>query len=269
LRPGAVASTSTGGLTAEALTPGLAYLTIDGAAFFPENPMAAPRSIGIVPGAATTAGNVLIAAVVLPVGAVLKETAVFYIASAAPAPQFGMFKKPVNRTYMPLAPLTTLPVGPGFQSNTLTFSESIDGTATYLADFVGNGITHVICAIRVGYVPPPQAFVPINPVPRVLDTRITGGKLTNNEERVVALGVPGFAKAAVINLTVTETELAGFVAVFAANVAWPGNSSINWSTTGQNLANGVITAIDSNGHVKIRGGVNPTHVVIDVQGYLL
>jgi hypothetical protein len=35
LRPGAVASTSAGGLTAEALTPGLAYLTIDGAAYSP------------------------------------------------------------------------------------------------------------------------------------------------------------------------------------------------------------------------------------------
>jgi hypothetical protein len=83
------------------------------------------------------------------------------------------------------------------------------------------------------------------------------------------LGVPGFASAAVINLTITETENAGFVAVFAANVSWPGNSSIDWSSTNQNLANSVITAVDSTGHIKIRGGVNPTNVVIDVQGYLL
>jgi hypothetical protein len=37
----------------------------------------------------------------------------------------------------------------------------------------------------------------------------------------------------------------------------------------QNLANGVITATDPTGKVKIRGGVNPTDVVIDVQGFLL
>jgi hypothetical protein len=52
-------------------------------------------------------------------------------------------------------------------------------------------------------------------------------------------------------------------------VAWPGNSNINWSQTDQNLANGVVTAVDPSGAVKIRGGVNRTHVVIDVQGYFV
>jgi hypothetical protein len=103
----------------------------------------------------------------------------------------------------------------------------------------------------------------------VLDTRNGSTKLAPGEERVVALGVPGLASAAVINLTVTGTEVAGFVAVFPANVSYPGNSSINWSATNQNLANGVITATDPTGKIKIRGGVNSTDVVIDVQGYLL
>jgi hypothetical protein len=70
--------------------------------------------------------------------------------------------------------------------------------------------------LRIGYIPPPQAFVALNPIPRVLDTR-TGplGKLNANEERRVTLtGVPGFAASAVINLTVTDTEGAGYVAVF-------------------------------------------------------
>ena len=87
--------------------------------------------------------------------------------------------------------------------------------------------------------------------PRVLDTRIMGVKLNPDEKRVVPPRVPGF------------------VAVFAANVAWPGNSNINWSQSDQNLANGVVTAVDPSGAVKIRGGVNRTHVVIDVQGYFL
>jgi serine protease len=105
------------------------------------------------------------------------------------------------------------------------------------------------------------------PIPRVLDTRVTGGKLQNNEERVVATGVPAGALAAVINLTVTETEQGGFVAVFPADSTWPGNSSINWSSSGQNLANSVITATDATGHIRVRGGVNPAHVVIDTQGF--
>jgi hypothetical protein len=72
----------------------------------------------------------------------------------------------------------------------------------------------------------------------------------------------------VINLTVTETEGAGFVAVFPGDVAYPGNSSINWFAPNANIANGVITAVDATGQVKI-GGVNPTHVVIDVLAALL
>ena len=55
----------------------------------------------------------------------------------------------------------------------------------------------------------------------------------------------------------------------AKDGAWPGNSSINWFATDQDLANTVITATDSTGRAKFRGGVNATHVVIDVQGFLL
>jgi hypothetical protein len=105
-------------------------------------------------------------------------------------------------------------------------------------------------------------------VPRY-DTRTGAGKLQPGEVRVVNVGAPAVARAAVINLTVTETEAAGFVAAFAANIDWPGNSSINWSSPNQNIANGVICPLDSSGTIKIRGGVAPTHVVIDTEGYLL
>jgi len=251
------------------LTAGLTYLTVDGASFFPDNPMATPREIGGFPGATTTAGQPLLAALLLPTGAVLKQVQVFSVATAAPAPQFAVFKKPVNGKYSPLTPFAMLPVGPDTQTTTLTFDERIDGTATYVGDFVPNGTNQVICALLVGYEPPPPgAFAAVSPIARVLDTRTTGGKLQPDEERVVDLGVRGAVGAAVINLTVTETEVAGFVAVFPADVAYPGNSSINWSASDQNIANGVITSVDTTGKVKLRGGVNPTHVVIDVQGVL-
>jgi len=57
--------------------------------------------------------------------------------------------------------------------------------------------------------------------------------------------------------------------VFPANVAWPGNSSINWSGPNQNIANGVITALDSAGRITIHGGASPTDVVIDRIGWLI
>jgi hypothetical protein len=267
---GAPLGSAGAGVAPAALTASLAYITVDGTAFFPDNPMATPRQVGALPGASTTAGNVLLAPLLLPTGAVLKEVQVFSVATAAPAPQFAVFKKPVTAGYSPLRSFTTLPVGADTQTTTLTFDEPIDGTATYLADFVPNGANQVICALLVGYEPPPPAaFVAVSPIARVLDTRTTGGKLQPDEERVVDLGVPGSVRAAVINLTVTETEVAGFVAVFPAGGAYPGNSSINWSASDQNMANGVITAVDATGRIKLRGGVNPTHVVIDVQGILV
>ena len=124
--------------------------------------------------------------------------------------------------------------------------------------------------MTIGYQPPAQSFVPFAGTPRVLDTRTAGGKLAAGEERTLALGFAG-ARSAVLNLTVTETEGAtgGFVAVFPADVPWPGNSSINWSSPDQNVANGVITAIDATGQVKIRGGAARTHVVIDRIGFMI
>jgi hypothetical protein len=248
------------------LTPGLKYDVMDPTEFAGQS--LNPRQLFVNGAGTNPAGGVLFAPLRLPVGAALREVTLSYLNTTAGF-NLILFKMTPGASHATVGSLA-LPPGAGGQTATMNVAEpTTDGSFTYMVDVFTMTAARRIQGLRVGYVPPPQAFVPNNPVPRVLDTRITGGKLQNNEERVVPLGVPGFASAAVINLTITETELAGFVAVFAANVPWPGNSSINWSVTGQNLANSVITAVDSNGHIKIRGGVNPTHVVIDVLGYLL
>ena len=59
------------------------------------------------------------------------------------------------------------------------------------------------------------------------------------------------------------------VVVVGANVVGPGNSSINWSTTHQNIANGLSPPIVPTGKVKIGGRSTPTDVVIDIHGILL
>ena len=124
--------------------------------------------------------------------------------------------------------------------------------------------------VTVGYTPPTSSFIPFSGGdPRVLDTRITGGKFAASEERTLALGFPG-ARSAVINLTVTETEgNGGFVALFPAGIAWPGNSSINWFGANQNLAAGNVVAMNAAGAITIRAGANATHVVIDRIGWLI
>jgi hypothetical protein len=260
------------GLGALALTPGLTYLTTDPTAFGPVTSTQG-RSMSASTGASliTPTGG-LMAPLFLPAGAVLKEV-LFAYASPAGAATLGVWKKTLTGPYEiqnnPPAGLA-LPNGAAVLTAALTFDETVDGDSTYM--LLMNNITTTAQSVHglvIGYTPPAQAFVAVNPVARVLDTRVAGGKLGPNEERTVPLHTPAFAKAAVINLTITETENSGFVAVFRADQPWPGNSSINWSTSDQNLANGVITATDATGAIKVRGGVNRTQVVIDVQGYLL
>jgi hypothetical protein len=79
-----------------------------------------------------------------------------------------------------------------------------------------------VAAIRFGDIATAQAFVAEPAIRRVLDTRVAGGKLHAGEERVITLGIPPNARSAVINLTLTNTDQAGYVAVFRANTVWPG-----------------------------------------------
>jgi hypothetical protein len=263
------------GITTKALpsvTPGLAYVLLDGLAFLPDNPMLHPRTSNTGAGYTTSAAFRLDAALVVPVGSLLKEISIAYSAPApASSPGMLIFRQPFGDV-LQMVGSVNLPESPAQSVVTSQLNEAVDGSATYnLQFFVGFTIpTAFVYAVRVGYVPPPQAFVPLSPSKRVLDTRLTGGKLSPNEERIVTLdGVPSFAHGAVVNLTVTETEGAGYVAVFPAGSTWPGNSSVNWSGPDENVANAVLTGTDANGRVAIRGGVNRAQVVIDLVGYLL
>jgi hypothetical protein len=259
------------GLAPAALTAGLTYLPIDPTAFEPITTTEGRRlSAGTGASILTPTGG-LMTPLIAPVGSVLREITFAYLSTAG-TPNLAVWRKRLTTGWSVLAPSppTGLPLASGaaIQTVTFTLNETVDGTSTYM--LLMNGLTSTTQSVHgalLGYRAPAQGFIANTPIPRVLDTRVSGGKLQNNEERVVATGVPANATAAVINLTITETEQAGFVAVFPANSLWPGNSSINWSSSGQNLANSVITATDPTGHIRIRGGVNPTHVVIDVQGY--
>jgi hypothetical protein len=252
------------------LIAGLTYRMVDGVAFTPRDfDNAWPRQVDNL-GVDLTAGGALVASLDLPVGSILKQVTLYYLSPAGGNLQkANLQRKPVAGTYDDAAQPATLAKGPNLQSFTWDLTEPVTGAATYSVLVNTFDTTQLVGGLRYGYIPPAQAFTPLAEITRVLDTRTTGGKLAPNEERTISLGVPGVASAAVFNLTVTETEGAGYVAVFPAGIQWPGNSTINWSAANQNLANGVISAIDGTGKVIIRGGTNKTHVVIDVQGYLM
>ncbi len=159
------------------------------------------------------------------------------------------------------------PGGPFSSTENLATPVTIEANASYNVSFfcsTGQSVFNV----TIGYLPPTQSFVPLPAAvtPRIFDSR-GGPKFAINEEKTVDLGIPG-ARTAIINLTVTETVGAGFVAVFPADVTYPGNSSINWSGPNQDIANGVIVRVDSAGKIKVRAS-NSTHVVIDRIGYMI
>jgi hypothetical protein len=272
--PGSAASVLTPGQapldpSADTLVPGLVYQTVDAVGFTPrDNDQAWQRRVTVV-GADLETGGALVAPLVLPAGAVLKQVTLFYVSPNGHTQQtVNLKRKPATGGYFDVVPPATLPQGDNLQLFTIGVNEPIDGTATYSVLVNTTDFSQAVGGMRYGYAPPPQAFVPLTTVPRY-DSRTGAGKLKAGEERTLNLGVPAVARGAVFNLTVTETEGAGYVAAFPANIAWPGNSSVNWTAPNQNIANGVICGVDGGGNIKLHGGVNATHVVVDVQGYLL
>jgi hypothetical protein len=258
-----------------AAIPGLTYLGLDAHQFFPAEP---ENRIGAdidLTGTKGLNGERIFAGLPIPAGSTVYQINVGYIGQ----PTAEITKRLITQTTPATSPVQVfsqiLPAGNG---QSASFTQDLgtpvviarDSTYTVSFSLPDTGGSAVF-GCSIGYLPPTQSFVPFVGEPRVLDTRLPGpltGKLGPGEEKVVPLGFAG-ARSAIINLTITETVGGGFVAVFPANIAWPGNSSINWSASNQNIANGVITAVDGNGAIKIRGGSNPTHVVIDRIGFMI
>ena len=109
------------------------------------------------------------------------------------------------------------------------------------------------------------------------DTVLLGGdKIEAEDAIIVTVGIPDeerFLVSAFLNVTVTETEGAGFLRVFATDpsgtIAPPETSNVNWYTDGQTVANFVLSGVGPEFGVEIYcGGAGRTHVIVDVQGYV-
>src|SRR5262249_11115012 len=79
--------------------------------------------------------------------------------------------------------------------------------------------------------------------------------------------------AAYLNVTITQTVGAGYLVITASDLSgerpFPPTSNINWSTSGQTLANLVLTTVGGEKCVQVHAeGSGPTDVVVDLQGYV-
>jgi len=130
-------------------------------------------------------------------------------------------------------------------------------------------------------------FHAISPV-RVYDSRSalpTPGKLVVGTPRVVSVKdgrdqttgavtaadvVPAGATAVFFNLTISATEGSGYLSVVPGDAAAESGSSINWTSAGLDIANGLVGKVDASRQFKVfAGGGGTTHFIIDITGYYL
>ena len=134
----------------------------------------------------------------------------------------------------------------------------------------------------VGYYLPAQlapsgsTFTPVDPV-RAYDSRTALGPLVGGRYRNVNLAtntggvLPDGVTAVAYNLTVTDSQGAGFLTVTPGDITtYPTSSTINWWGPGQMLANGIDVKVDAGKSVNVFAGPNAnarTQFVIDIVGY--
>ena len=130
-----------------------------------------------------------------------------------------------------------------------------------------------------GYVPLTTTYLGRDPA-RFLDTRSTGATVDGQSvgagvrpaDSTVEFTVPGRAglsaatKTAVLNITSTGSQAAGFLTVYPCGTPRPTASNVNYQA-GTDIANTVITAIGVGGKVCVYTS-SPTHIIADLNGTL-
>lgn len=110
---------------------------------------------------------------------------------------------------------------------------------------------------------------------RLLDTRvgtggpaapISGGTTRQLSVRGGATGVPDTATAVIVNMTVTQPTVAGYLTVHPSGVAQPNASSLNFAV-GETVPNLVVARIGADGRISIYNHAGQVHVLADIVGY--
>jgi hypothetical protein len=154
-----------------------------------------------------------------------------------------------------------------------------DGMAAYVAVDLAPG--NVLIGAQAQYLPLPGEFHPqatdFTPAPvRVYDSRTEkAGAIYPGADRYVPIGSRSTrwkAYAAVLNVTVTNTGSAGWLAVRQAGSLFQGTSTVNWYYAGQTVANTTTVALGTansgyEGYIALLVGRTEAHVVIDLLGY--
>jgi hypothetical protein len=118
------------------------------------------------------------------------------------------------------------------------------------------------------------SFTPLFPT-RIKDTRngpgpigaVAAGSTTVVQVSGVG-GVPGGAKAVIVNVTATTTTAAGDLVVWPDLAAQPTSSDLNF-VAGQTVPNLVVVKLSAGGKIDIFNAFGTTDVILDVVGYFI
>ena len=154
-------------------------------------------------------------------------------------------------------------------------SSTPDVTLLFMGDTSTAGAAHAVLD-AYGYfkTDAPLKYRPITPC-RLLDTRLAdqgAPMLTAGETRAFQVqgncGVPAGAKAAMLNVVVVGPAGNGHLNLYPSGTPLPLASSLNYTTSLGNLANGLIVPLSTQADdVNITAAVSSTHVIVDVFGY--
>lgn len=140
--------------------------------------------------------------------------------------------------------------------------------------------THLIVDVS-GYFVDASVVVPLGSPARLLDTRsgtstIDGAHVGVGRRPIEGTyqlpvagraGVPADASAVILNVTVDDTSWEGFVTVYPAGTTRPNTSNLNYPPS-RTVPNAVVARVGSGGNVCIFN-LRPTHLVIDIAGYIV
>lgn len=138
--------------------------------------------------------------------------------------------------------------------------------------------THLIVDVA-GYFPGIDAFTALDSPARLLDTRpgsttidgsdAGGGLRPTGGVQVLQVtgraGVPAGVSTVVLNVTVDQPQLAGFITVYPCDAAIPTASNLNY-VAGQTVPNAVISKLSAGGAVCLFNSA-ATHLIADEAGY--
>ena len=196
----------------------------------------------------------------------------------------------LNATVVPRSQLSYLTLFPTGQSQPLVSTlNSFDGRVVANAAIVPAGAAGAINGFATadtelildanGYfgssnTTAPLLFHPLQPC-RALDTRLpssalagarlNGGASLDLNVSATGCGIPAGARALSINVTVVPAGSLAFLTVYPAGQPRPLVSTLN-AFQGQITANAAIVPTGTNGGIRIFA-TDPTHVVVDVNGY--